>query len=151
MTSNVIQATFDGFMKGAGFSKRSGSWYRITDEVITVVELQKSQYGLQYYVNLALWLRPLGEVKTPKEQACHLRTRLSRLDGSEEGRLSSLLDLDVPTPERERAENLLAFLTTHLAPVLEAVVSLNSLRHEAGQKVVAASLVMGPARELLTA
>lgn len=78
MSSNVIQATFDGFMKGAGFSKRSGSWYRISDEVITVVELQKSQYGLQYYVNLALWLRPLGEVKTPKEQGRAIFGRASR-------------------------------------------------------------------------
>jgi hypothetical protein len=54
MSRNVIRATFDGFMKGAGFSKTSGSWYRVTNEVITVVQLQKSQYGLQYYVNLAL-------------------------------------------------------------------------------------------------
>lgn len=55
-------------MKGAGFSKHSGSWYRDTDDVITVAELQKSQYGLQYYVNIALWLRPLGEAKTPKSR-----------------------------------------------------------------------------------
>jgi len=90
MSRNVIQTTFDGFMKGAGFSKHSGSWYRDTDDVITVAELQKSQYGLQYYVNIALWLRPLGEAKTPKEQACHVRSRLSLLVGSADGQLEAL-------------------------------------------------------------
>ncbi|TQJ33450.1 uncharacterized protein DUF4304 [Arthrobacter sp. SLBN-122] len=68
MSRNVIQTTFDGLMESAGFSKTSGSWYRITDDVITVVELQKSQYGLQYYVNIALWLRPLGETRTRRSR-----------------------------------------------------------------------------------
>jgi hypothetical protein len=121
MGGNVIQSTFDGFMKGVGFSKKSGSWYRVTADVITVGDLQKSQYGLQYYVNIALWLRPLGEVKTPKEQVCHVRTRLSRLVGSGEGQLKALLDLDVPMPEGERAEKLTSFLEAHVGPVLEAV------------------------------
>ena len=136
-------------MNGAGFSKNIGSWYRITDDVITVVELQKSQYGLQYYVNIALWLRPLGEASTPKEQVCHVRTRLSRLVGSEEGQLEALLDLDVPMPEGQRARKLTSFLGVHLGPALEAVKCLTSLRDERGQKVVAASLVRGPARKLV--
>ena len=149
MSRNVIQATFDGFMDSAGFSKTSGSWYRITDEVITVVELQKSQYGLQYYVNIALWLRPLGEARTPKEHVCHVRTRLSQLVGGEEDQLAALLDLDVPVPEDQRAEDLTSFLTVHLGPVLEAVASIKSLREDPGQKVVAASLVRGPAQKLV--
>jgi hypothetical protein len=151
VTLNIIHNAFDGFMKDAGFSKKNGSWYRTTDEVITVVDLQKSQYGLQYYVNLALWLRPLGEAKTPKEQVCHVRTRLSRLVGTKEGQLSKLLDLDVPMPESERAEKLTAFLRVHMAPVLEAVQSLSSLRDGEGQSVVSASLVRGRAQELLAA
>lgn len=149
MSRNVIQTTFDDFMKGAGFSKKSGSWYRTTDDVITVVQLQKSQYGLQYYVNIALWLRPLGEATAPKEQVCHVRTRLSGLVGNEEGQLEALLDLDVPMPDGERAEKLRTFLNAHLGPALEAVASLDSLRDGAGRKVVAASLVRGPAQGLL--
>lgn len=149
VSRNVIQTTFDDFMKSAGFSKKSGSWYRTTDEVITVVELQKSQYGLQYFVNIALWLRPLGEATAPKEHVCHVRTRLSGLVGNEEGQLEALLDLDVPTPDSERAEKLTSFLEAHMGPALEAVASLDSLRVGAGRKVVAASLVRGPAQVLL--
>ncbi|PNI09774.1 hypothetical protein CXX84_05975 [Arthrobacter sp. AFG7.2] len=149
MSRNVIQTTIDDFMKSAGFSKKSGSWYRTTDEVITVVELQKSQYGLQYFVNIGLWLRPLGKATAPKEQVCHVRTRLSGLVGNEEGQLEALLDLGVPTPDSERAEKLTTFFEAHMGPALEPVASLESLRAGAGRKVVAASLVRGPAQGLL--
>lgn len=150
MSRNIIQSTFDSFMRGAGFSKSGGSWYRSTDDVITVVELQKSQYGSQYYVNLALWLRSLGDATAPKEQECHVRTRLSRLAGNEEDQLLVLLDNDVPMPDNERAERLAAFLSAHLGPALEAVASLGSLRDSLGKKVIAAALVTGPAQKLLT-
>jgi hypothetical protein len=149
MNRNVIQTTFDDYMKNAGFSKKGGSWYRTTDDVITVVQLQKSQYGLQYYVNIALWLRPLGAATTPKEQMCHIRTRLSRLVENEEAKLDALLNLDVPMAEEERVEKLTHFLGVHMGPALEAVETLNSLRGGSGQKVVAMSLVKGPARDLL--
>ncbi|MGM9473293.1 DUF4304 domain-containing protein [Pseudarthrobacter sp. YS3] len=149
MSANVIQTTFDAFMESAGFSKKSGSWYRTSLDVITVVQLQKSQYGLQHYVNIALWLRPLGEATAPKEQVCHVRTRLSRLIGNEEAQLEALLDLDVQMSDGERAEKLRSFLNVHMRPALEAVASLDSLRDGAGRKVVAASLVRGTAQGLL--
>ncbi|BCW55570.1 hypothetical protein NicSoilB11_29990 [Arthrobacter sp. NicSoilB11] len=41
-------------------------------------------------MNIALWLRPLGEAKTPKEQASHVRSRLSLLVGSADGQLEAL-------------------------------------------------------------
>ena len=34
----------------AGFTKKSGSWYRRGEETIAVLNLQKSQYGPSYYV-----------------------------------------------------------------------------------------------------
>lgn len=151
MSGNVVQATFDEFMKSQDFFKKGGSWYRVSDDVITVVDLQKSQYAVKYYLNVALWLRALGEVKAPKEQTCHVRTRLSRLVGSEEDRLSTLLDLDTEMVDSERREELSTFFRVHLGPLLEVVASLDGLRSSAGQKMIGAGLVVGPARQLLTA
>jgi hypothetical protein len=149
MSGNIIQGTFDDFMKSAGFSKRNGSWYRTSGDVITVVELQKSQYGPQYYVNVALWLRALGEAKAPKEQACHVRTRLSRLVGADEYRLSGLLDLNSASPDDQRADELSSLLRRHFLPVLDAVKDLEGLHGSRGQSVLDASLVTAPARRLL--
>lgn len=53
---NVLQTAFDEFAKSAGFTKESGTWCRRQPDVIGVIELQKSQYGAQYFANVALWL-----------------------------------------------------------------------------------------------
>lgn len=150
MTRTVVQETFDRFMKSAGFAKRSGSWYRSSDEVVTVVELQKSQYGPKYYINLGLWLRALGESTAPKEQSCHVRTRLSSLVGAkEEDQLASLLDAGSGLSQSEQRDDLWSFLEAWLAPAISACDSVSRLRSGDGQRVVSAALVTGPAQRLL--
>ena len=42
---NVIQRCVDEFAEGLGMVKKSGSWYRHTDGVIAILNLQKSQYA----------------------------------------------------------------------------------------------------------
>lgn len=150
MNGNAIQSSFDAFMASEGFRKRSGSWYRRSNDVITVVELQKSQYGPTYYINVAVWLLALGDVKNPpKERTCHVRTRLSRLVGTREDRLAYLLDLDTDLPDEDRKAELTGFLGTELTPILEVVDSLHGLRSAEGRRVVGAALVLGAADHLL--
>ena len=149
MSRNVIQTTFDEFMTSEHFSKKSGSWFRTGGDVITVVNLQKSSYGPQYYVNVALWLRTLGEATFPQEQTCHVRTRLATLIGSDEEGLRSLLDLESDMSETDRRAALTQFLAAHLRPALEAVDGLERLRAPEGQRVLAATLMTAPARQIL--
>jgi hypothetical protein len=70
---------FDELAKRAGFTKRSGSWYRRQADTISVLNLQKSQYGPSYYVNLGVWLSPLGDSGSPPPHHCHVQTRLEAL------------------------------------------------------------------------
>jgi capsule polysaccharide export protein KpsC/LpsZ len=149
MSGNVIQTTFDEFLKSQHFAKKGGSWFRTGDDVITVVQLQKSNYGLQYYVNVALWLRPLGEATFPKEQTCHVRSRLDDLVGLEQDRLRRLLDLESDMSETDRRSALVEFFVMHLRPVLEAVDGLGLLRTPEGQRFLAAALVTGPAQRVV--
>lgn len=46
---NVVQEALDQFGRQAGLEKKSGAWYSQREEVIAVADLQKSQYGPQYY------------------------------------------------------------------------------------------------------
>lgn len=147
---NVIQATFDEFAKSAGCSKKSGSWYARSPETIVVLNLQKSQYGPQYYVNVAIWLRALGDVEAPKQNKCHIRTRLTRLvPPDDEKRLAALLDLDNGVDDSSRRDELLAVLQGHLLTVLKASSTIGGLRSGEGRQLVLKSLVTGPAQQLL--
>src|SRR5687767_3325213 len=63
-------------MKSNGFKKKARTWWRTTDDSVQVVNLQKSAYGEQLYVNLGLFIRSLGSEQTPPENRCHIRARL---------------------------------------------------------------------------
>lgn len=147
---NVIRTTFDEFGKAACCTKKAGSWYRRSDETIVVLNLQKSNYATSYYVNVAVWLLGLGEIDAPKENKCHIRTRLDDLvPPGDEGRLTELLDLERPLVEVARREELLGLLREHLLPLVEGSASIEGLRSGEGKRLIERSLVTGPAQRLL--
>lgn len=147
---NVIQSAFDEFGKSSGSAKKSGSWYRRSAETIVVLNLQKSNYATRYYVNVALWLLPLGDVDAPKENKCHVRSRLTGLvPGELEQRLNELFDLETPIDDASRREELLSVMAEHLLPLMDGASTLEGLRSGAGRTLIERSLVNGPAQRLL--
>ena len=146
---NVIQSTFDDFAKASGAEKRSGSWYRRGVETIVVLNLQKSNYATRYYMNVALWLLPLGDAEAPKENKCHVRSRLSQLVPHLGEQVDALLDLDMPIEDSTRREQLLGVLREQLLPLMDGSSTIEGLRAGAGQRLIERSLVTGPAQRLL--
>lgn len=79
MNAKELEAIIDSVLKPFGFIKRGFSWYRHHPETISVLNLQNSDYGGQYYVNLAVALRGLNPGEYPHEERCHIRVRLDRV------------------------------------------------------------------------
>ena len=147
---NVIQMTFDEFGKTAGGSKKSGSWYVRNPETIVVLNLQKSNYSVSYFVNVAVWLNALGEADAPKESKCPVRTRLNELlPDSLDQRVDELLDLNYAMDDESRRGELESLLQEHLFPAVKAASTLDGLRAGAGRHLVERSLATGPAQRLL--
>jgi hypothetical protein len=146
---NVIQQTLDAFGKGAEMVKQSGTWYRVTDEVIEAVNLQKSQYGPRYYVNVGWWLRSLGDVKFPKDHQWHIGIRLESLAVNCAEDVKALLDLDSGIAESERSQRLRDLLEAELRPVLDRTRSVDGLRELRREGRLKAAAVRGPAIPIL--
>ena len=144
---NEVQVEFDAFGKAARMTKHSGSWYSTSDDVIKVLTLQKSQYGLIYYVNIGWWLRALAEAKFPKENELHVRIRLDALVPDRGEEVQSLLDLERPV--ENRAERLRELLHSELMAILEHAGSLEGLRALRRKSRLNAAAVRGPAIPLL--
>ena len=51
------------------------AWYMRTDEVIATCDLQKSQYGPSYYLNVGYYLRSSGDMTHPKSYECDISLR----------------------------------------------------------------------------
>jgi hypothetical protein len=68
-------------LKKHGFKKKHRSWFRDNGEIIQVVNLQASQWSTEdFYFNLAMYLKLLGDLKTPPEYRCHIRRRVDGAD-----------------------------------------------------------------------
>jgi hypothetical protein len=64
-------------MKSRGFRKSRTTWRKDLGDIIAVFNVQTSQWGTaDYYINLGVYLRCLGEHSAPPEYKCHVRTRI---------------------------------------------------------------------------
>ena len=135
----MIQTTFDDLMKAEGYAKHSGSWYRRGHEVILIVNLQKSQYDVSYYVNVDAWLLPLGEAQYPK--GGHVSTRITQLI-EDWNAFEHLLRLETPISDEVRARQLKAIFREQVAPVLATMSEIEPL---AASGILKKSLVVAEA------
>ena len=68
-------------MKRRGFRKTRTPWRKDSGDVIAVFNVQTSQWdSADYYLNLGVYLKCLGDDLAPPEYKCHVRTRLQPED-----------------------------------------------------------------------
>mgnify|MGYP003579996126 FL=1 len=147
---NAVQRAFDRFGNESGFEKKSRSWYSRSDEVVSISNLQKSNYGPQYYVNQSFWLRGIEDLQYPKSHHAHIVARLEGLLPSLEERLSKLLDLESDYGEEERVDELVSVLNSHLLPLIRQADSISGLRAMANSGTFASAGIRGPAQLVLS-
>jgi hypothetical protein len=113
--------------KANGFRRKGTTLYRDQAETVAVVNLQGSQWGGRYYLNVALWLKAVAEPSDPHENECHIRTRFTQLvpDAAEVDQvLTAASDMD----DHAREHRFRALLDEHLTPLLAETGTLRDLR-----------------------
>lgn len=147
--TNAIARAVAEFAKTSGFKKKASSWYLARPETIVVLNLQRSQWGPRYFVNVGVWISELELLEFPKAHQCHITTRLEALTAGAVPSLAKLLDLSELLDDRDRMAQLRQVFVEHLVPVLAASISVASLRSASGRALAARSLVNAKAQALL--
>lgn len=81
-----------------------------------LVNLQKSQYGDQFYVNCGVALKSLGAAEFPKEHHCHIRSRLTAIISDEENKnIESVFDLENGSLSDEQRKDKISRLIRDIA------------------------------------
>lgn len=111
-----------------GFKWKASAWYLDGQDGICVVELQKSNFGEQYYVNLAISVKELDPNPFPKEHQCHVRGRLSEVV-ADKPRLEAALnfDTDASSPS-DRFSFIVDAIVDEALPLLSGYQNLESLK-----------------------
>ncbi|WDF76661.1 DUF4304 domain-containing protein [Mucilaginibacter sp. KACC 22773] len=123
MNKEELILEIDAELKKLGFQRKSGSWYLNEKEVIKVVNLQKSNYSDLYYVNIGAYFKEIdGKENFPKEQQCHIRTRLNSWIVNSQVDYNYLFDLDtLNITEQEFRLQIKKCVSDNIIPQLEAI------------------------------
>ncbi|WP_192357157.1 DUF4304 domain-containing protein [Mesorhizobium mediterraneum] len=93
---------------------RATNYYREWPEAVCVLNLQKSAWGPQFYLNAAIWLTRFGAERRPKEHKCHIRWRINSLMGDEQSKaFTEALNLEHPLPDDRRSSLIKAGVDTY--------------------------------------
>lgn len=122
----LVRKAFSGPLESQEFVRKSRTWYAEREETVLVAQIQPSSYGSSYYVNLAVYLKQLGDLRFPREEQCHIRIRLSSLAG---GTVDRVLDFEHGSMDDvKRASVLRAAMLDHGIPFLEECSTLKGIR-----------------------
>lgn len=144
-----LEAEFDGILKPLGFSKKGKHWVRETAQCFSIVSLQKSQWGEQFYVNLAAFVKELDpQVTAPKEPQGHFRVRLTHLLPDKTA-LEHCLDFENEVPEEERLGIIGSALRDYGLEWLKSVETLEGIRERLTEGAVKGAAVSVRLKTLL--
>lgn len=129
MQKNIhpLAEVIDSILSRQDFQRKKKSWYLLNEETIEIVDLQKSDYGDSWYINLAIYLRSLGVEKYPAEYKSHIRSRLEMLVDDRED-YESLTNLGSTMAEDDRRKRFERYFRGYALPWLNAGRDVSSIK-----------------------
>lgn len=148
--SSRVKAILKRTLHEAGFVGNASTWHKPLPDTILVVDLQKSQYGPQYYLNLGIWLKQLGRTQAPKEHQCHIRLRATSLPNEDAKLLERALDLEDQSMSPEQREKFIVeYIQKEVLPFMEMTGTVDGVATAFGSSKLSRAMVHQKARELL--
>lgn len=131
MDKKTLEVLFTSILAPHGFRKKGGAWYRESRGVLQGVDLQKSSYGEQFFVNL--FFVPEGiaveGMPTPKEHKCPIRIRLTSAMPERRKDIEELFDLEQPNlSESQRISGIQKVISRMLIDFLDPLQSNGGLK-----------------------
>jgi hypothetical protein len=104
-TRDIVKRTVESTLRGDGWVKSGGSWYKRSTETLLAVDLQKSTYSKMYFLNLGIFLPPVDSVSTDFGRA-PISLRVESLPRAKSFNPRSLFDLEFPMEEADRQQKI---------------------------------------------
>lgn len=80
--ANFYTETAWACLRSQGFKKKALNFYKSSDQVVVVINFQKSDFSDAYYLNFGIWIKliePVLDETSIKSNKCHIVIRMERL------------------------------------------------------------------------
>jgi hypothetical protein len=125
MDKKDLLKIFDGILKSNGFKRKGNYWRLEADELIKIVNLQKSQWGNQYYINYGFDIKEL--------QYDGLAMHIYRRIGSTDATGNNILDFE-NNLAGDRIKMVESLLTNSLLETFSNINSVADLLNDLKQR-----------------
>lgn len=131
MTKEDLKSSVNYILGKFGYKRKGWNWYAPDGDNLIAINLQKSNYGLQYYINLCCW--PEGMTidgsPTPEERKFPIRVRAEGLFPSLSDDIKRYFDLENDLYADEERRNLIVeLLSEHVCPFLKKIEDVPGLK-----------------------
>ncbi len=145
-----LKQQFADKLNPANFKLKSNAWYKENEENTIVVELQKSNYSESYFLNIAVWLKALGDNQFPKERFCHIRMRADSYFTDSGAEIADTLDFSETELDSEKSASIDRLLLEKVLPLSDKLSSIEGLKELYKKGELGNVFLHKNARELLS-
>jgi Domain of unknown function (DUF4304) len=151
INSKSINEIIKNTLSAAGYIKKSDTWYLRSDEAMILINIQKSQYGNQFYINCGVSLNALISIEFPKEHQCSIRFRIEDIVSSRsENSIAALLNLeDVSISESQRKDGILELIVEYALPTLNTLSTIKGIGEAIRSGALANAMIHKHVKELV--
>jgi hypothetical protein len=131
MNYKEFKAVFASLLLPLGYANVKNMFFRRIGDVFSIVELQKSDWGGNYYVNLGVFVDEGGHLPQPPPiHKAHLQQRLESkffIPQAVRETLVPALNLEVPMRAAERSAVISNALEQYVIPYLNSISTIEGI------------------------
>ncbi len=119
-------------LKTEGFKKKNSSFYKHTTDLILIINLQKSIYGDEFFINVTIWLKVIDDQEWPLYYKGHLIRRAEGFVKHEKMFKDSLnyrYDNDDVTLIKSKIDYAVNVIRDEIVPYLAQYETLDDIRN----------------------
>ncbi len=119
MDATIFKKIINDEMCRAGYTRKGTNWYRDWPTVISLLNLQKSNYDDLWFINIAFWLKGVGQPKVPPpEHLCHVRIRATSAFPNVRSQLEQSCTLNTMISDERRKAILVKIFEETILPFM---------------------------------
>jgi hypothetical protein len=127
MNSKEFKIAFGEVAKVYDFKKAFGGWYKESSECIAILELQKSNFGDYYLLNIKIFIQgTFGKHYSPTKDL--IKSSMGDVNSNETKEYKSVLDFDEPMDDDTRKERLKELFEKHIVPFTDKTLSKSGIK-----------------------
>ncbi|WPU92463.1 DUF4304 domain-containing protein [Mucilaginibacter sabulilitoris] len=132
MNSKEFKIAFDNIANEYSFEKAFHGWFKESRDCIAVLDLQKSNFGVYYELNIKIFIQGMFGNSYSKNKDL-VKKEIGDIFLRQPNDFRDVLDLEVPMEDKLRKEKLGQLFNEFIMPLVEKALTIHGIKELANK------------------